>query len=183
MARGSSSSISVTVTLNQATVIALNSMPVLMQKELLNKALPAAGRIVRDRARQLAPDGEKSGNTKKQSKKTKQVMRPELRLRDTIAVKIKRYANRLLVMVGPKHPDGNDAFFNFGVKSQSRRVVYWGRQTGKQRPMTTEHVEGGGLAPAFLAKAIDETKAAQIMAVEDAVNVAIRKARAKQLGL
>jgi len=71
--------------------------------------------------------------------------------KDHLGIKTVRHNKGARVYVGGKWPKANKLHF-FGHKKSGRKVVYWGKQTGKFRQIEKPH---------WLQKAYDETKSAQ----------------------
>jgi hypothetical protein len=132
----------------------LERLPKLVASEggPLDRAVKAASNLIAKRARQLAPDGRKSGTRDKQSRKTKSKW--PARLRSTIRSKIIKYPNGAWGVVGPKNPEGNAAHF---MQEKPRRHVLWGKATLIKKFRIERN---------WITKAFDETKSEQLTAME-----------------
>lgn len=118
----------------------------------LDRAVRKAANVVAVRARQLAPDGDKSGSRAKQSKKTRAKWGGKLKR--TIRVKLLKYDRASWAVVGPKSPEGNMAHF---MQEKPRRHVLWGKTTSVQKYRIERN---------WITRAFDETKAQQLSAME-----------------
>lgn len=131
--------------------------------KVLDAGLRAAGKVIRDRARQLAPDGVKSGTEAKMSKKAIAAgKKPEQHLKNLIYAELRRFDRGSIIYIGAAHPAGNQINFNFG---KGRRRYYWD-QTGVHRDVRgAKKKVYHSMARSdfkvyenFLKKAADETK-------------------------
>jgi hypothetical protein len=151
----------------------LAQIPQQMQFAAFDKALPAAGRVVAQRAKELAPRSatNEKGGREKMSAKAKATWSAEP-LADMIEVKPLKATkqNDPYVLVGPKFPEGNKANFIHPMKSTKKEQVLWGRRVG---PVNKDND--------FLKRAADETKPAQLRAFLKALIPDVRR-RLKSLG-
>lgn len=151
----------------------LDQLPQQMQFAAHDKALPAAGRVVAERAKENAPRSSQNakGGREKMSAKAKATWSPEP-LADMIEVKpIKATKHQdPFVLVGPKFPEGNKANFVHPMKSTTKQQVLWGRRVGNVSKDND-----------FLKRAADETKPQQLRAFLRALIPDVRK-RLKSLG-
>lgn len=145
----------------QRVIDLLGKLPVLVAAAggPLDRAVKKAANIVSVRARQLAPDGDKSGTRKKQSKKTKAKWGGKLKR--TIRVKLLKYERSSWAVVGPKSPEGNMAHF---MQEKPRRLVLWGKATMVQKYRIERN---------WITRAFDETKSQQLSAMEASLKVDI----------
>jgi len=143
----------------------LNEIPQQMQFAAHDKALPAAGRVVAQRARENVPRSSSTGTRKKMSQKARAAWSPEP-LADMIEVK--RVKNRKqfdpYVLVGPRFPEGNKANFIHPMVSQTKEQVNWGNRAGIARKEQD-----------FLKRAADETKPQQLRAFLQALIPEVRR--------
>lgn len=127
----------------------LRKLPVLVVSSggPTDKAVRAAGAIVRDRAKALAPDSKRTGSRAKQSAKAKRIWTGKLRR--LVRSRIRRYPKHSVAIIGPKNPEGNMAHF---MKEQGRRHVLWGKATRVQQYRVARN---------WITQAFDETRTQQ----------------------
>jgi hypothetical protein len=112
----------------------LRQLPNLARSAAYDKGIPAAARVVRNRLKEITPRSSSSGSTKKWSKKTQAERAGELPLYKTVAIKMLRpKRGRVTALVGYGWPRGNKGHYTIPMKSQFRRVVLWGNDTGQKR--------------------------------------------------
>lgn len=145
----------------------LSQIPQQMQFAAFDSALPAAGRVVAQRAKELAPRsaGNAKGGRQKMSQKAKTIWSAEP-LADMIEVKRvkKRKEVDPYCLVGPRFPEGNKANFIHPMKSEKKRQFLWGREAG------TVNKEND-----FLKRAADETRPQQLRAFLRALIPEVRR--------
>lgn len=153
----------------------LGTVPDEVAFAVYDKALPAAGKVVQQRAKQLAPRSSQneSGGRERMSAKSRSVWSP-IPLADLIIVKIigkgKKAGIPPAALIGPKFPEGNKANFIHPMKKQTRQYVPWGnKDKAKPKPKDND----------FLKRAGDETRPQQISAFTREVVKQLRKLRAK----
>lgn len=144
----------------------LAKLPLEVRIHVLEKAMRAATAPVVQRAKQLAPDSEKSGSRKKWSKKTRAKRVGTKPHKQTIgASSVRTYRGGLLaIYVGPIHPAGN----LINVIGHQHKQVLWGKHTGKVLPGTE-----------YLKQAAEQTLAQQQSAFVDKVKSETEKLLAK----
>jgi hypothetical protein len=158
----------------------LEKIPELVRDKALDKALGAAGKIIASRARQLAPDGQRTGNSQKRSKKQASEAAWEKQIKDTITFVVRKRRMGGTVIIGPGYPTGRKAHFNYGAKvyAVGRVQYYWGkpgttyvRGKGKYTP-----IKAGNFKQTrnFMKQALDETKDAAIKAFVDHVKTELK---------
>lgn len=121
-----------------------------VRTKALTNGLRAAGKVVVKKARQLAPDGLTSGNSRKKSKK--QEASKSKRLRKGLKVKVKHYPEHTIAIAGADYSKAPHAH----LVEQGHEKVLWGKPTGAR-------VEG----KEFFATAADTTKSEQESALLD----------------
>ncbi len=104
----------------------LNSLSADVSKYVRKHAAPRAAELVRTTAVALAPKGKESDRAK-QSKKHKAKWAKTPPLSQVVIAEIRDYGvNNFTAFVGPEHPYGNKAYFDYhGTKMRKR--VYWGK--------------------------------------------------------
>jgi len=112
----------------------LAMLPVEIREKSVRKANNAAARVVRNRARQLAPRSSQTGSTSKKSDSQKARSNARrFNLSKSIFSITKIYGTKVLSMVGPRRPDGNIGhLLEFG-----HAKVLWGKKTSgvvRERP-------------------------------------------------
>jgi hypothetical protein len=145
----------------------LNQIPQQMQFSAHDKALPAAGRVVAQRAKELAPRSSQNerGGRNKMSAKAKAIWSAEP-LADMIEVKAVKARKQFdpFVLVGPKFPEGNKANFVHPMKANNKEQVNWGKRVGNKNKDND-----------FLKRASDETVGQQIRAFLSALIPDVRR--------
>jgi hypothetical protein len=125
----------------------------------LKKALRAGGKVVANRARQLAPRSLQTGTWDAWSKKTEGARAGAKPLAETIGVVVRDYGHTLVLLVGPEYPAGA-----LGHLVEYGHAEYlWGQATGRRVPPKP-----------FLRPAADET--------EDQVNAVVLETLRKEAG-
>lgn len=138
-----------------------DAVPALERHKVTDKALNASGKVVLDRARQLAPRGNQV-DREKRSDSQKQRANWNTPLWKTIAKKyVKNNRGGGVILVGPKWPDGNKAYFNTSPKG--RRVFYWGKDAGITKPQIRN----------WIVQAFDETKTQQLAAMKASITASM----------
>lgn len=133
----------------------LNKLPQQMQFAAYDRALPAAGRVVAQRAKENAPRSSQTGTRRKMSQKSLAEWSPEP-LADMIEVKSvkgRKTTGDPYVLVGPRFPEGNKANFIHPMKQSVKEQVNWGTPVGKRNKDND-----------FLKRAADETLPQQLRA-------------------
>lgn len=125
----------------------------------IDRAVSKASKIVQQRAVELAPDSDKTGTRKGQSKKSKAIWTGKLKR--LIRVKLVRYQNATWSVVGPKSQEGNMSHFQ---QVKPRRLVLWGKAT---------MVKQFRLERNWITQAFDETKQQQLSAMEESIKADI----------
>lgn len=166
--------VSVSVTSDIARINrVLNQLPQTMQFAAYDRALPAAGKVVQQRAKELAPKSSQNpkGGAEKWSKKSKQDW-SSIPLSDLIIIKVLRKSRTYdpTVLIGPKFKEGNKANFVAPMEENIKQHVQWGKRAGILRKEND-----------FLKRAADETKPQQVRAFLSALIPDVRK-RLKSLG-
>jgi hypothetical protein len=140
-----------------------DAIPQLKRHGVLGATTQAGAKVIVSRARQLAPRGN-DADRQKRSAKQKAAANWNIRLYTTIA-EVTRRGNRLAFsIVGPRHPQGNKAYFN-SPKSGSRRHVLWGRDGGRVKTAIRN----------WIVQAFDETRPAQLAAMKAALTKKINE--------
>jgi hypothetical protein len=133
----------------------LARLPLELRTNVLPKGLRAAAAPVEKKARQLAPDSEKSGSRRKWSRKVRQKRASTKPHKQTIGHStVRRYKTSDAIYVGPVHPQGN----LINVIGHNHNQVQWGNRTGWIVQPTT-----------YLQEAAQQTKAQQQTAFVDKV--------------
>lgn len=105
----------------------LARLPLEIRRGPLEKGVRAAGQPFVARARQLAPDSQKSGSRKKWSKKVQALRSGTKPHKQTIGLSTtRRYGSTIAVYAGPIHPAGN----LINVIGHAHNQVLWGNRTG-----------------------------------------------------
>lgn len=133
----------------------LARLPLEMRIGVIEKALRAAAKPVETRARQIAPDSQRSGSRARWSKKTRAKQANSKPHRQTIGHStIRGYQGLRAIYVGPLHPAGN----LINIIGHNRQQVLWGRRTNRTLPPNE-----------FMKQAAQETTAAQQSAFVETV--------------
>lgn len=107
---------------------------------IIYKGLNAAGNVVSQQARTLAPDSRQTGTRNLWSKKVRGKRANTRSHKDTIGVSSPRnYGERKAIYVGPLYPGGN----LINVIGHPHAQVLWGRRTGVTLP-ATDYLERAG---------------------------------------
>lgn len=134
----------------------LNKIPQQMQFAAYDKALPAAGKVVQERASELAPRSANNpkGGAEKWSAKTRADW-SSIPLADLIITKLSKNRSKAdpFIMVGPKFNEGNKANFVAPMVESHKEQVNWGERVGNKSKNND-----------FLKRAADETIPAQLRA-------------------
>ena len=157
----------------------LNQLPQQMQFSAYDKALPAAGRVVAQRAKENAPRSSKTGTRDKMSSKAKATWSPEP-VADMIEVKPvkgRKIGVDPYALVGPKFPEGNKANFVHPMKQNIRKVKLWGNDPTSQSGVVSPSRKDND----FLKRAADETIPQQLTAFLRALIPDVKR-RLKRLG-
>lgn len=111
----------------------LARLPLELRTGVLPKALRAAAAPVEKKARQLAPDSQKSGSRRKWSKKLRMLRSSTAPHKQTIGHStVRQYGDTTAIYVGPIHPAGN----LINVIGHQHNQVLWGNRTGVTLPGT-----------------------------------------------
>lgn len=166
-----SNKLKVGFTIDLKSLEQIEKIPETMRFKALDKALAAAGEVVAARAKDLAPDGQQTGNSRKRSTKQAGTAKWNRQLKDTIGYVIRKRTKGGQVIVGPIWQlGGSKAHFNYGAKvyAAGRVQYYWGK------PGTTYVRQGKNYTPIkvtqfkqtrnFMKQALDETQDAAIQA-------------------
>jgi hypothetical protein len=175
-----SNKLKVGFTIDLKSLEQIEKIPETMRFKALDKALAAAGEVVAQRARQVAPDGRRSGNSEKRSKKQASEANWERQLKDMIGYVIRKRTKGGQVIVGPIWQlGGSKSHFNYGAKvyEEGRVQYYWGK------PGTTYVRQGKNYTPIkathfkqtrnFMKQALDETQDAAIQAFVNSLEQAM----------
>lgn len=151
----------------------LSQIPVMAQIAAYDSGLQPAANVVKKRAQELAPSSRQSGTRDKWSAKTRASREGVKPLKESIKTKkVKPGRDKTpYAMAGPERPDGNIAHFVSPLKKDTRKVVLWGRQTGRVDRKDND----------FMKRAFDETKQQAARAFTRGVIKAVR-AKLKDLG-
>lgn len=145
---------------------ALEQLPVKVQLAALESGVRPAAKVLQQRVKELTPRSRTSGSSRLWSKKTKAARSGEPELRATVATKVLKPKNNIAsALVGFRWPTGNKAHFVLPMKKSTRKVVLWGRVTGRE---VAKHND-------WLRQAFDETRQKQISAFENGVTAAVQK--------
>ena len=136
-------------------------VPKLERYQVLDKATREVGKVVVDRAQQLAPRSSKTGTNNKRGKNQAKEANWNYPLWKSIRMVVRKYSRVTIVVIGPKHPEGNKAYFN--TSPDGRRQVLWGLRTGKRIPQIRN----------WIVQAFDETKAQQMSAMKASLQTSI----------
>ncbi len=122
----------------------LATLPHRLHYKVIDEGLKAAAKIIRDRARELAPRSERTGSVKKLSKKAVAANKqPKQPLHKSLVFYIRKYDRGSIVHIGAAWPIGNHINFNFG---KGRNRFFWGKRVDFK------------IYENFLKKAADETE-------------------------
>lgn len=109
-------------------------VPEEVRRAAVNRGLPAAAEVVEKKAKQLAPDGRKTGTSNRQTGSARTKWYP-YQLKDMIESKVldDMRGTVVSVMVGPRRPWGNKANFISPLPNSktgnTKEQVYWGKRT------------------------------------------------------
>ena len=155
-------SASVTITETGDMDHILKQLPDMMQRGAMDKALPAAGKAVAKRAKELCPRSARTDSTELWSKKTAGDRSNVKPLAETIAVEVRKYDTVSVAVIGPQYPAGALGHL---VEHGHREFLY-GRQTGRRvQPKP------------FMRPAADETKGEQEAAMMRVLKAELEKAK------
>lgn len=146
----------------------LLDMPATASRAAHNKGIGEAAKIVQQRAKETAPRGDRS----KQSRKARERWdkRP---LRQLIRVKKLKWTtkrNRATALIGGLYPYANQIFFIHPWKKENRKHVMWGRHAGVYRKEND-----------FLKRALDDTRRQQFSAFRRAFFGELRRQLGKEI--
>lgn len=130
-----------------------DAVPMLKKHQTLGRTTDAAAGIIQRRAKSLTPRG-KPENRRKRSKKQRAAANWDTQLHTTIAKVTRRRDRSAFSIVGPRHPDGNKAWFN-SPKKGSRKHILWGKDRGREFKSLRN----------WIVQAFDETKTEQLAAM------------------
>lgn len=142
-----------------------DAVPQLRRYQVIPTTTKAGGRIVLARARQLAPRSTAEDRAKRSKKQRAQANWDAKPLHKSVAMVTRTYDRSAATIVGPKHPDGNKAYFN-SPKSGSRLHVLWGMQAGRRTKLAIRN---------WVVRAFDETKPQQLQAMKAALSRKIKE--------
>lgn len=134
----------------------LDGFSLLNRFKASDRVTSAMGRVVLARAKELAPRS-KAADTDRWSKTLKAARAGVPALWRSVAMVLRKRAYDAYVIVGPKWPDGNKAYFNVAFRKGSREKVLWGKRMGQAIPAIRN----------WLLQAADETKSQQIEAARN----------------
>ena len=146
-------SVEISIAFDNRAVEKLRQIPVLLRLKASERILTAMAKPIVARAAIIAPSSVKSGSRKKWSKNTADKW-SQREGRNHIGYVYRKSERGGYLVIGGKDPYANS--FNFDSSEEGRKVVYWGKDTGKIKR----------IAPSerFMQKAFDETRAAQVTA-------------------
>lgn len=183
-----SNKLKVGFTIDLKSLEQIEKIPETMRFKALDKALAAAGEVVAERARQVAPDGRRSGNSEKRSKKQSAEANWDRQLKDTIGYVVRKRTRGGQVIVGPIWQQGGaKSHFNYGAKvyEEGRVQYYWGKPgvTYERRGRSSKKEWVRRYTPRksthfkqtrnFMKQALDETKDAAVQAFIDSLTQAM----------
>jgi hypothetical protein len=154
--------VSVSLNFDAKQMQLLESIPALLKQQVAAKCLEAAGAVVAQRAKALAPSSQRSGSrgsggSKWGLKAAKKFSGRASMLQHTsgdhISYKVLTKGKFPSVLIGAKWSEGAKQQFNYSP--DGREVYYWGRKMGKNRKKDS---------PDFLVKAWQETQATMLYA-------------------
>lgn len=138
--------------------------PKLKQYQVLDTVLASGAAPIIKKAIQLTPKSSETGTADKRSAKQKAAANWQIPLWKTIAKVTRKYGAKFgIVVIGPKWPEGNKAYFNTSPKG--RRVWYWGKDSGKTKSQVRN----------WIVQAADETLSEQDKAMEKTIKRLVRK--------
>ena len=158
-----------------------HGLPDEVRKAATAHGLPAAAAVVEKKAKQIAPDGRKTGTSDKQYGESRTKWYP-YRLKDHITSKVldDMMGTVVSVMVGPMRPWGNKVnFISPNVRSTTGNTKYqkfWGKvpfSPANRNPKTNR----------FLEDASHQTRPQQIRALVTAMRRAIKRNMARRFTL
>lgn len=135
----------------------LDAVPQLKRHEVKMLSTQAGAQVILARASSLVPKGTEA-DRKKRSKKQKAAANWNIRLSSTLAFVTRETRSRAYSVIGPRHPDGNKAYFN-SPKTGSRSHVLWGRNKGRTKSAIRN----------WIVQAFDETRSQQLSAMKAVV--------------
>lgn len=142
-----------------------DAIPQLHRYGVMRSAVRAGGKVVLRRARQLAPRSTAADRAKRSKKQKAAANWDGKPLHKSVAMVVRNYDRSAASFVGPKHPDGNKAYFN-SPKSGSRLHVLWGMQAGRRTKLAIRN---------WVVRAFDETKPQQLQAMKAALSRKIKE--------
>jgi hypothetical protein len=164
MARKNGIDIQVKLPTDRELAKMFDAIPQLKRHGVLGATTQAGAKVIVSRAKQLAPRGN-DADRQKRSAKQKAAANWNIRLHTTIA-EVTRRGNRLAFsIVGPRHPQGNKAYFN-SPKSGRRRHVLWGKAGGERSKLSIRN---------WIVQAFDETRSSQLSAMKAALTKKIHE--------
>jgi hypothetical protein len=160
-------SLNIKIEFNDAMIAELMRIPDLLRLGPAERCLADMGKVVAQRAKQLAPSSRQTGSRKKWSNKLKNDSRwSGVDSGQHMGVKTVKHNRGARIYIGARYPQGNKQQFDASPKG--RRVFYWGKDSGriKKRP-----------DPHFLEQAYTETQSAQLAAFNKRLEIEIKELR------
>ena len=124
----------------------LQQLPLMLQRQALDKALRAAGKVVAKRAKELCPRSTRTGTSQWWSNETFAKRAQAKPLAETIGVVVRKYDTVSVAVVGPQYPAGALGH----LVEYGHNLVVYGRPTGRRVPPQP-----------FMRPAVDETRSEQ----------------------
>lgn len=104
----------------------------LKKYDVLKSATTKASKIIEDRFRELTPQ-QTQAQRKKRANSQAGKYDWDKPLKNAIGSAVREYASNSVAFVGPRWPVGNKIYFVAEWKKKTRKVWYWGRNTGKRK--------------------------------------------------
>ena len=150
----------------------LDRIPVIVQSAALAKGIRPAAKVVQKRVKDLTPRSTRTKSKDKWSKATKAKRSGERPLHQLVKVKVlPRLSTVATALVGYEWPSGNKGHFLLPLKKSTRKLVLWGKVTGREVRKMDD----------WLRRAFDETKGEQASAFEQGVKREVDR-RLKEIG-
>jgi hypothetical protein len=144
-----------------------DAVPQLRRYQVMPATTRAGGQVVVKRAKQLAPRSTPADRKKRSKKQRAEANWDGKPLHRSVAMVTRNYERASVSVVGPKHPDGNKAWFN-SPKSGHRLHVLWGKAGGRRTKLAIRN---------WIVRAFDETRPQQL----EAMKLALKKRIAEML--
>jgi hypothetical protein len=132
-------------------------VPMLQRQQVAQQAVREGAKPVVKRAKELAPRS-KPEDTRKRSKKQKASADWNKKLHASVGSVTRGSGVYSFAIIGPRYPVGNKAYFN-APRSGARRIVAWGRDTGRSKRATRN----------WVVQAFDETRSQQLSAMKSKI--------------